>query len=229
MTLEEFSNEFDVLIDNARISGASVRSLNEYEKSVFLTLAQEQIVTAYYKSFELSEEARRYLKDLITTKSVSGYTEDIELHPNARCYKIESNVLFIIYEWCSLTSDKKCLSDKKVSVVPIAYDDLARILENPFRGPNKRRIIRVDIPENKDMTSELIIPSVYLNSDVSSIQYNYRYIRKPQPIILEDIGTESAGLRIDNKYKATNCELDSSLHRTILNIAVKLAIVSKTT
>ena len=65
MTLEEFSNEFDVLINSA---GAKL-SLDEYEKSIFLTQAQELLVTSYYNginsqkiSFESSEEAREYLK-----------------------------------------------------------------------------------------------------------------------------------------------------------------------
>ena len=42
MTTEEFSNEFDVLYNN--ISSNQSPGLNEYEKSVFLTKAQNEIL-----------------------------------------------------------------------------------------------------------------------------------------------------------------------------------------
>ena len=55
MTIAEFSNEFDVLIDSYRRfkdfdNKENLDSLdfNEYEKSIFLTRAQEDIVTSFY-------------------------------------------------------------------------------------------------------------------------------------------------------------------------------------
>ena len=52
MTTEEFSNEFDVLLSTySDIDGfgklANI-SFNEYEKSVFLTRAQEELVNNFY-------------------------------------------------------------------------------------------------------------------------------------------------------------------------------------
>lgn len=46
MTNEEFSNEFDVLYNN--ITSNQAPGLDEYEKSVFLTKAQDEIVKAYF-------------------------------------------------------------------------------------------------------------------------------------------------------------------------------------
>lgn len=46
MKTEEFSNEFDVLYNNIMSNAAP--GLNEYEKSVFLTKAQEEIVYNYF-------------------------------------------------------------------------------------------------------------------------------------------------------------------------------------
>ena len=45
MTNSEFSNEFDVLYQN--IASNQAPGLDAYEKSVFLTMAQEQIVLAF--------------------------------------------------------------------------------------------------------------------------------------------------------------------------------------
>ena len=59
MTCEEFSNEFDILYNNVMSNQAP--GLDEYEKSVFLTRAQDDIVKRYFtpkgnKDFEGSIE-----------------------------------------------------------------------------------------------------------------------------------------------------------------------------
>ena len=46
MTNQEFSNEFDVLYNN--IMSNQAPGLDEYEKSVFLTKAQDEIVKNYF-------------------------------------------------------------------------------------------------------------------------------------------------------------------------------------
>ena len=46
MTNSEFSNEFDVLYNN--ITSNQAPGLDEYEKSVFLTKAQDEIIKAYF-------------------------------------------------------------------------------------------------------------------------------------------------------------------------------------
>ena len=54
MTTEEFEREFDILYNNIMSNAAP--SIDAYEKSVFLTKAQEEVVTALYAgSFEASE------------------------------------------------------------------------------------------------------------------------------------------------------------------------------
>jgi hypothetical protein len=50
--------------------------------------------------------------------------------------------------------------------------------------------------------------------------YKVRYVRKPQPIILYD---STPGLTINGRDFRTECELPEMLHRTILDVAVKLA------
>ena len=46
MTPKEFSNEFDLLYNN--ISSNAAPGLNEYEKSLFLTQAQEDFIIGVY-------------------------------------------------------------------------------------------------------------------------------------------------------------------------------------
>lgn len=60
-------------------------------------------------------------------------------------------------------------------------------------------------------------------TDADSLSYKMRYIRKPKPIILVDL---EDGLSIDGYTKKTECEIDSELHREILQRAVELAKAS---
>ena len=48
MNIPEFSTEFDVLFNN--ITSNQAPGLNEYEKSVFLTKAQSQLINEYFNN-----------------------------------------------------------------------------------------------------------------------------------------------------------------------------------
>ena len=211
MTNPEFSIEFDILYNN--ISSNKAPGLNEYEKSVFLTKAQEQIVTELYSgrnttynSFEETEEQRRYLHSLITTSSLEESTEiDDIITSNSSIYKLPENIMFITYETAILTGNKE------VTVYPVSQDELSKIINNPFRGPSNNRVLRLDLGNN----------SIEVISNYDITKYLIRYIRKPNPIILVDLEDE---LSINGVTEESECELDSSLHRTILDRAVALAL-----
>ena len=211
MTNPEFSIEFDILYNN--ISSNKAPGLNEYEKSVFLTKAQEQIVTELYSgrnttynSFEETEELRRYLNSLVITHSCQ-IPEGSPNHVTSKSYSfvLPEDLLYITYEVCKNTSMKD------FPVYPVSQDELSKIMNNPFRGPSKHRVLRLD---NGTNTVEII-------SNEEIIIYNLRYIRKPNPIILTDLEDE---LSINGVSEESVCELDSSLHRTILDRAVALAL-----
>ena len=48
MTIAEFSDQFDVLFNN--ITSNQAPGLNEYEKSLFLTKAEKEIVKNYFSA-----------------------------------------------------------------------------------------------------------------------------------------------------------------------------------
>lgn len=214
MTNQEFSIEFDILYNN--ISSNKAPGLNEYEKSVFLTKAQEQIVTELYSgrnntysSFEETEELRRYLSSLIVTCGCPPYSgedkEFIKITNNSMLFSIPEDVLFLVKELIISNNYSE------IDVFPVSQDELSKILKNPFRGPSNNRALRLDVGTN-------IVEIIYPNN-ISS--YNVRYIRKPNPIILTDLEDD---LSINGISEESECELDSSLHRTILDRAVALAL-----
>jgi hypothetical protein len=100
-------------------------------------------------------------------------------------------------------------------VVPIKQDHLYKTLKNPFRGPNRYRVIR----EDNDNALVLHVRGGTL------LTYSITYLRRPAPIILVDLST--SGLSIDKKTDVSESELNPILHKRILELAVSLALASK--
>jgi glycosyltransferase involved in cell wall biosynthesis len=69
-----------------------------------------------------------------------------------------------------------CLIGKTVEVVPVVQDELYSTLQNPFKGPSERRVIRVDVGGK-----------VALRSKYPIKEYTITYISNPTPIVLEDL------------------------------------------
>lgn len=203
MTLEELSNEFDVIVNSYDNSQSLV--FNEYEKSIYLTKAQEYIIKELYRNYEGTEELNSYLKTLIKDKTYTiEDSTNIELdYPN--------NFLYILKEYANINTT--CKSNNRVDVLPITQDEYNEVVENPFRG-SKSKVLRLE--EDK----------IKLITDLPIISYTMTYLSNPSPIILIDLPN---GLTINNESeKSTTIETSESIHREILDKAVQLAIQSKT-
>lgn len=203
MTLEELSNEFDVIVNSYDNSQSLV--FNEYEKSIYLTKAQEYIIKDLYRNYEGTEELNSYLKTLIKDKTYTiEDSTNIELdYPD--------NFLYILKEYANINTT--CKSNNRVDVLPITQDEYNEVVENPFRG-SKSKVLRLE--ENK----------IKLITDLPIISYTMTYLSNPSPIILIDLPN---GLTINNESKkSTTIETSESIHREILDKAVQLAIQSKT-
>lgn len=230
MTTEEFSDEFDTLLNsysNIEAFGKtpSTVEFDEYEKSVFLTNAQEELVIGMYNgknpfgdSFERTEEIRRYLSGLIKTYTYTtadkkvGYTG---LSKSSVFFELPDDLWFITYEAVDLKDDGLgCMSGEDSSVIPITQDEYHRIKRNPFRGTNKRKALRLDL---SDGIVEII-------SKYNVEGYLVRYLSRPAPIILTNL---TDNLSINKISVKTECELSPVIHRAILERAVKLAIMSR--
>ena len=222
MNIQEFSNSFDTLLQpyiTKDINGNQNNlAFDEYEKSIFLTKAQEQIVLELYQELEQSEEVRKYLSNLIKTDNYVPVEEQDEtlINNNFKSYKVEINndILFMIYEQCTLSDENNCINNKIVSVVPTIHDDLDKVLKNPFKSPNNRKVIRLDFDNKIELISKYNISN-----------YKVRYLKKPNPIILVSL---EDNLSINNgDTKVSNGETNPILHERIVQRAVQLAVQSK--
>lgn len=216
MTLQEFSSEFDILYNN--IMSNSAPGLDEYEKSVLLTQAQEAIVQKIYNgtfntdSFENTEEVKSYLECLIRQVTLTETIKEKGISVNSKLYSLPENLWFIIYESANISSeDIKCNNGvAEVIVTPITHDSYYKISNNPFRKDSTRRVLRLSYDNKIELISSYNIDS-----------YLIRYIEKPEPIILVDLDEYDA--TINDMSTSNECKLPEVLHRTILISAVELA------
>ena len=105
MTSLELDNEFNIHFNS--IAGQSAPNLDAYEKSVFLTKAQLEIVKNYYdpqsnrkqKGFEASEKRRQDLKELIKNYiDNSAFDDESKIHINSKFYNLPEDLFLIINE-----------------------------------------------------------------------------------------------------------------------------------
>lgn len=146
MTCEEFSNEFDILYNNVMSNQAP--GLDEYEKSVFLTRAQDDIVKRYFtpkgnkdlEGFDTSIKRNIDFSSLyrvLKLNSVLAYNWDL--------VALKSNISSTIYNITTEANNKKelntnftndvssyyfeTLSGHKICWICLSTSDIKKILE----------------------------------------------------------------------------------------------------
>lgn len=219
---EEWENGFDLLYQN--ITSNQAPGHNAYEKSVFLTDAEYAVVIGLYNgtlrnSFEETEELTSYLASMVCQEDCRKSYNAPRIADNSTVFELPEDLLFVTLETCSI-SVPGCGS-KTAVVVPVTQDEYWRTSRNPFRGSNSERVLRLAYGSAETLGDGLY-SSRYseLVSDNDIERYTVRYIRKPEPIILQDLPD---GLTIEGESKAKTCKLNEQLHRVILEEAVRRA------
>ena len=239
MTLPEFSNGFDVLVasyrrfkDFDRKDAIDSLDFNEFDKSCFLTDAQEDLIREYYSgrgisdAFEETEETRRALAELVIHEeiTVSDANASSVLTNHSYVFDLPSDLWYIVYEGAVLDLAGSDACEEALNgigegavIIPARYDELHYLLNNPFRGPKGNRVLRLDKSGNQ-------VELVSVSHPIA--KYVIRYIEQPSPIILTDL---PENLNIRGLNTATECQLPTQLHQVILERAVANAVRSKLT
>lgn len=259
MTIQEFSNTFDTLLNSynvqAQFGEQTSRAdivLDEYEKSVLLTQAQDLIIKSYFdgslnnqgQGFDDSTRRQVDFSSLIKIAILEPITQDtvvfddrgiVYQFPRRDNQEGTTDVLFILNE--KLTQQSKVGEEVKASkdfvIVPISYREYDREMSKPYAQPLKKQAWRLfqNQATGFDVNSELI-PRFNVtegqDSDSGEVThkfvYKIRYVKRPQPIVLEDLPN---GLEIDGVTTESPCELNPILHTDILNKAVELAVATR--
>ena len=225
MTTQEFSNEFDVLYNN--IMSNKAPGLDEYEKSVFLTKAQLEILKNYFNpkgnkyGQGFDENAKRQIdfSTLITVAKPSQYTptgDYVKFDDRSQLYKMPQNILLMLNETGINTVDGV---NRLISIIPMNYEEYARLMSKPWKQPLKNQGWRLfQSTGGVDFISEIVIKC---NSSLAD--YKIRYVKRPKPIILANLADEYSNVSIEGITTITECELDPIIHSEILQRAVELA------
>ena len=225
MTTQEFSNEFDVLYNN--IMSNQAPGLDEYEKSVFLTKAQLEILKNYFNpkgnkyGQGFDENAKRQIdfSTLITVAKPSQYTPEggyVKFDDRSQLYKMPQDILLMLNETGINTVDGV---KRLISIIPMNYEEYARLMSKPWKQPLKNQGWRLfQSTGGVDFISEVVIK---YNSSLTD--YKIRYVKRPKPIILANLADEYSNVSIEGINTITECELDPILHPEILQRAVELA------
>ena len=154
MTLEEFSTEFDVLYNS--ITSNAAPGFNDYEKSVLLTLAQEELIKSYFVAnnnttgvgLDGSQKRHYDFSTLIKIKSLKNIIYDIITaidKVNIPFLNKDANAVFLIPNDVFLILNEHLITkDNNYIVFPISYDTYNLLMSKPFPYPNKRQAWRLD-------------------------------------------------------------------------------------
>lgn len=180
MTNEEFSNSFDTLLNSYSIqanfgetSNKQNIALDEYEKSVFLTQAQDAIVKSYFdrtlnqQGQGFDDSARRQIdfSSLISVKkyanryidtdnftvttfnpndsSDSNWEDEILAHNNDKCYDQRGILVNLEPNILFMLNEKLIVEDKTYIVVPINYNEYDREMSKAYAQPLKKQAWRL--------------------------------------------------------------------------------------
>ena len=239
MNAQEFSDQFDVLYNN--ITSNQAPGLTEYEKGIFLTKAQDEILKNYFLPQSNSKQAgyddnqKRQIDFSMLTKvetlegSALGAPGVFDTRSNSVNIDTIEDVMMFINETVTVTRGGKTLN---LVVVPIRFDEYSRLMSKPYKRPLKYQAWRLISDSSQKSSCDLIVGP----SDTIT-KYIARYIRRPNPIIVGDLdGLTINGCYLKGGTSVTGaeaidggCELDPILHEEILQRAVELAKVAWTT
>lgn len=213
MTTAEFKREFQIMYDSAS-QGAP--DLNNYEISLFLTQAIRDIIQELYNNFEYSEYNKRALSPLIKEDELV-LVDTTDYFPNIHVKEaiLPLSLYYLLQENVKLTTQCGDL----IEVVSEDLDNINKTLKNPFKKPNKRKVLRTQIGASK----------VRLYSSIPISKYKVKYINKYTPIIVSNFSSDTELLgteTIDGLNTISNTELPIFIHDKIVKRGVQIAIKS---
>lgn len=227
MTNSELSNEFDVLYNN--ITSNQAPGLNEYEKSVFLTKAQSQLVNEYFNNrtdgfgggFDGSQKRQYDFSSLIKVATLQEQKNFAPVTSTDIILDKRSKIFFFPTDY--FLSVNEILSDdtRQYSVIPINHIEYQRLMLKPYSLPVKKAAWRLITREYGGNTVVEII-GVFGNN----LEYKIRYVKTLSPIILENLNIYGDDISIGGLQVKTECQLPEEVHQEILERAVTLAKIA---
>lgn len=158
-------------------------------------------------------------------------------------YLLSISELVELYTQANITENSQNIGEpnKIFQVVPIKFDEYNRLMSKPSQEPLKRQVWKLStapitisnvkrtaveiVPHTEDLKTITVTGTTTTETN-NSFLLKVRYIKIPNPIILENLSTYGSDVQIDGVKVKTECELPDELHDEILQRAVELAKAS---
>ena len=158
MNVREFSDRFDVQYNN--ITSNQAPGLDEYEKSVFLTKAQSEIVKNYFNpkanpkqdGFDDSPKRQADFATIIESTELSVVEGIDKFDQRAISYALPTDLFIALNEQ---------LMDGRIpiTIMPLSYSDYNRLMSKPYKYPVKYNAWRL-ITKQKPTLSTTIVNNI---------------------------------------------------------------------
>lgn len=175
MTYAEFSAELNIIYENINKNGAP--GLDGYEKSVILTHAQDLLVK---ETVGTNPTMFPQLINIVEHNPTAGVTDfnGGTMFPGVS--DGANKVLKILNEIVEDATDTFTV----IPLTPLQYDMKAM---SPYKYPRRRTAWRIENTDINNVNHVEIIP----RPNVTLLKYRVRYIKKPKPIIVENLASIS--------------------------------------
>jgi len=223
-----------------------VQNRSQYQIKVYLTLRLTDILsertgTWYTKSVD--EETKTItvnVMHVIVTGEEDIESTTITLDASEELFDIDFEVTLpwntqtVLSEFSNVLIGGADALDspykKEYVIVPLNYKEYDRMHSRAYSQPLKKQAWRLFQNQSTgfDTQTELIpkfsVKEMDTSTDNAEFIYKIRYVKRPTPIVLEDLPD---GLTIGGEDQETPCKLHPALHMEILNKAVELALATR--
>lgn len=235
ISVRELEDQFDVLYNS--ITSNQAPGLDIYEKSVFLTKAQTDVILSYFHSYKNRtfqgydgsiERQADFSKLTRVEKTINADMASgvFDTRSNTRSVVVDTTKVFLILnEFVNVlrvNSEDKTIS-LRLTVIPVEFNEYNRMMSKPYKRPLHYQAWRLinfgnDAFPNSQLNDIIVGPSDTISD------YTVRYIKRPNPIILGNLDD----LTIEGYGNTQEIEIDDILIPAVLQRAVELAKASYT-
>lgn len=217
MLIEEFSTQFDVLFNN--ITSNQAPGVDEFEKGVFLTKAQEQLVVEYFNNrtdgvgggYDGSQKRQYDFSSLVETVVLAGDNQTV---PSIAKLDKRSALFYFPKNYFLSVNEQVLYENNQYTVIPLTYAEYQRLMLKPYQLPTKRAVWRLfngqynnnqNPPElvpvievigyfTENATVPTATPAHRTEPATGEMWFKLRYVKALTPIILEPL---AGGLTIE--------------------------------
>ena len=205
MTCAELHLEFKFRCD--KLDTLNYPNFLPEEIDLILNNAQERLIKQRYgfnnnkrQSFEETEKRTEDLKNVTINAILTPLPYSIDnIDSQARFLILPTDHWFTLQERAGITCDY-CGTDvtERVEVMPTSHAEISKVLKDPFKKPNKEKVLRLMYDGKVELVSSCTI-----------VNYQMRYLKQPNKI---DLATN------------VTSELSEHIHSELVDLAVSIAL-----